>query len=64
MIVQIYSDIHLEFYKSYPKIEKKAKVLILAGDIGKINNNIYTEFMAYINKTWEKTFYVLGNHEF
>lgn len=51
-------------YKSYPKIKKKAEVLILAGDIGKINNNIYTEFMNYINKTWEKTFYILGNHEF
>lgn len=64
MLVQIYSDIHLEFYKSYPKIVKKAKYLILAGDIGKLCDNNYKEFIDYCSETWEKTIVVLGNHEF
>lgn len=64
MKVQIYSDIHIEFYKKYPKIERNAEILILAGDIGKLNLPQYTAFLEYINSTWEQVIYVLGNHEF
>lgn len=64
MEIQIFSDIHLEFYKQYPKIDKKAELLFLAGDIGKINHKNFDEFISYVNDTWERTYYVLGNHEF
>lgn len=65
--IQIVSDIHLEFYKSYPKIKPVAKYLFLAGDIGTIKNQYDTrvkKFLSYCSTNWIKTFYVLGNHEF
>jgi predicted phosphohydrolase len=65
--IQVISDIHLEYYNSYPKIKPLAKYLFLAGDIGTIKNNYdlkMKNFLSYCSKNWEKTFYVLGNHEF
>lgn len=62
--VQIYSDIHLEWCKKIPKIKPLCDYLILAGDIGKINNNQLSNFLDHCSKNWEKTFYVLGNHEY
>ncbi len=64
MKIQIYSDIHLEFYKTFPKIDKKADVLILAGDIGRINITCFKTFFDYVSDKWVKIFYVLGNHEY
>jgi predicted phosphohydrolase len=64
MRIQIYSDIHLEFYKNYPKIKKEADILFLAGDIGKINTTCYKDFFDYVSETWDQCFIVLGNHEY
>jgi hypothetical protein len=65
--IQVLSDIHLEFYKTYPKFKPLAKYLFLAGDIGTIESNSDNKiknFLSYCSENWEKTFYVLGNHEF
>jgi predicted phosphohydrolase len=64
MKVQIYSDIHLEYYSKFPQIEPLAKILILSGDIGYIGSEIYKEFIKYVSKNWVKVFIVLGNHEY
>jgi len=67
ILIQVISDIHLEFYNSYPKIKPLAKYLFLAGDIGTISNDFDTkvkDFLSYCSSNWVKTFYVLGNHEF
>ena len=64
MKIQIYSDIHLEFYKTFPKIEPLADILFLAGDIGKLHMDNYKEFFDYVSKNWKYCFYVLGNHEY
>lgn len=62
---QLFSDIHLEFSKkSFPRIPKLANYLILAGDIGKINNPNFKDFFDYCSNNWNKVFYVLGNHEY
>ena len=61
---QIYSDLHLEFKYDYPKIKKYSDNLILAGDIGKINDINYNSFIEYVSNLWEKVFIVLGNHEY
>ena len=61
---QLYSDIHLEFSKTFPKIKPLAKYLFLAGDIGKINTLNFEPFFDYCSQNWEKVFYCLGNHEF
>ncbi len=65
--IQVLSDIHLEFYKTHPKFIPSAKYLFLAGDIGTIESkydNKLKNFLSYCSNSWEKTFYVLGNHEF
>ncbi len=62
--IQIFSDIHLELINKLPKIKPSCDYLILAGDIGKINNNNLINFLNYCSKNWKKTFYILGNHEY
>jgi hypothetical protein len=65
--IQVLSDLHLEFYNTHPKFVPSAKYLFLAGDIGTIesdHDNKIKNFLSYCSENWEKTFYVLGNHEF
>lgn len=66
MKIQVFSDIHLEFYKSFShiSIEPLCDILILAGDIGFINDKNYQDFIEYISTKWKYIFIVLGNHEF
>ena len=64
MDIQLFSDLHLEFSKTFPMIERKAKYLVLAGDIGRLCDKNYTDFIEYCSKTWEHIIVVLGNHEF
>lgn len=61
---QIYSDLHLEFYKNYPRIKPIAENLILAGDIFNFNFKLINNFLEYISKNWKQIFFVFGNHEF
>lgn len=64
MKVQIYSDLHIEFYKTFPKIEPLCDILILAGDIGSIYHNQFKPFFDYVSMNWKKIYYILGNHEY
>jgi predicted phosphohydrolase len=61
---QLFSDIHLEFNKTYPKITPLSDYLFLAGDIGIITYDNFEYFFDYCSKNWKKVFYVLGNHEY
>ena len=64
IVFQLYSDLHLELKNSVPKLKPLAPYLFLAGDITKVSHNSYIEFFEYCNKNWEKTFYVMGNHDY
>jgi len=64
MKVQIISDLHLEFHKRFPRIPPKEDILILAGDIGKINYPNFEPFLEYLSENWKLIIYVFGNHEF
>jgi predicted phosphodiesterase len=64
MKFQIFSDLHLELRTSYPKIKPCCELLILAGDIGHIDCELYREFMEYCSVNWKHLIIVLGNHEF
>jgi predicted phosphodiesterase len=64
LLLQVYSDIHLEIWNKMPEIEVKADYLILAGDICQLNHPILYRFLDYCSKNWKKTFYVPGNHEY
>ena len=59
--IQIYSDIHMELGKQMPKILPTAKYLFLAGDICKLNNELFFKFFDYCSPLWEKIFYTPGN---
>jgi len=64
LLIQIYSDLHLELTKSIPKIEPRCPYLFLAGDISRFSHPSFKEFLTYCNENWEKTFYVFGNHDY
>lgn len=64
MNIQVYSDIHLEHYKTYPKIEPKCDIIILCGDIGKLDKQNYKDFFLFLSENWKHVIYVLGNHEY
>lgn len=64
-LFQVYSDIHLEIRNGdYPKLPREADNLILAGDIGCVDEQNYKDFIAYCAKTWNEVVVILGNHEF
>lgn len=71
--IQICSDIHLEYYNQNPESINfeniisptyPNSILILAGDIGHVNNSIWCAFMKYVSVNWQHIIYVLGNHEY
>jgi predicted phosphohydrolase len=64
LLIQVYSDIHIELWNKLPEIPVKAKYLFLAGDISTITHSFFYPFMDYCSKNWEKVFYTPGNHEF
>lgn len=70
---QICSDIHLEYYSQNPETVNfkdiifpslPNSILILAGDIGHVNNGVWQAFMKYVSANWIHVIYVLGNHEY
>lgn len=65
--IQYISDIHLEFYDklAFPLIlTPNARYLALCGDIGYPHQQIFTSFIDYCSRHWEKVFYIPGNHEY
>jgi hypothetical protein len=60
---QLISDIHLEF-KAKINISQIADYLILAGDIGYPEQELFGKFLANASKLFKKVFYVAGNHEY
>ena len=66
-LLQIVSDIHLEFYKKLnevPIIIRHAPYIALVGDIGNCYTQIYYDFIYTQSITFSKVFLVLGNHCF
>lgn len=69
---QYFSDVHLEFYhgntnkiKRLFELKKSpAKILLLAGDIGKPNTSVYSFFLNMLSPVFEKIFITTGNHEY
>ena len=64
LIVQIFSDIHIELWNKLPEIPVRAKYLFLAGDICNQTHELFYPFFDYCSSHWEKVFYISGNHEY
>jgi predicted phosphodiesterase len=64
---QFLSDFHLEFrdhdVREWPEIKRVAPILVLAGDIGKVHQNIYGNFIGYVSLLFDHVLLVPGNHE-
>ena len=64
ILIQVYSDLHIELWNKIPEITPRAKYLFLAGDVCHINHPLFFPFLDYCSKNWVKTFYIPGNHEY
>lgn len=66
MLIRYISDIHSEFFsfKRDEIIPGECDVLILAGDIGIPHRSPLFEIFDWVSSNFEKTFYVMGNHEY
>jgi len=62
--IQVFSDIHIEYWDKLPTIPIKSKYLFLAGDICRLRHSLFYKFFDFCSANWEKIFYVPGNHEF
>jgi len=62
--LQYISDIHLEHRTIIPRIPAKTNYLALLGDIGHPNKPLYSEFLKYCSKNWDKVILLSGNHEY
>lgn len=63
MLIQVVSDLHLEFAPLTLFNHRNADVLILSGDIKSAKMDA-TDFFDHVSKEYPKVFYVAGNHEF
>jgi len=64
ILIQIYSDLHIEVWNKLPIIHVRAKYLFLAGDVCHYNHPLFFPFLDYCSSNWVKTFYIPGNHEY
>lgn len=70
MKIQYASDLHLEFTDNRyeledTKLEPKAEILLLAGDIMPLNMlNHLTSFIDYISESFKTVYWIPGNHEY
>jgi Icc-related predicted phosphoesterase len=66
MRVQFVSDLHLNVWGSIPFekiLEPKAKVLVLAGDIGHPDSIQLRSFLKWCSLRWDTIFWIPGHHE-
>ena len=61
---QLFSDLHLEYCKDFPKIKPITDDLFLAGDIGNLSSILFEQFITYCSNNWKRVFIILGNHEY
>ena len=68
MKFQLISDLHLEYYKDVPDINKilipAAPNLILAGNICYAKHSNFVPFFEKISKLYKSIYYILGNNEY
>ena len=70
MLIQYFSDLHLEWFKKGIQkflqlfLHPQAPVLVLAGDIGNPFDPLYAEFLYCVSVKFQKVFLVSGNHEY
>ena len=68
MKFQLISDLHLEYYKKMPELEKlfipAAEILILAGNICYAKHRNFLPFFEAVSRMYKYVFFILGNNEY
>lgn len=64
ILIQVFSDIHMDLWNKLPIIKPTAPYLFLCGNICTLNHPLFFPFFDFCSKRWEKVFYVPGNCEF
>ena len=71
MKIQYASDLHLEFaenasYIKHHPLQVKGEILVLAGDIGYLNDESYNRhpFWQWASDNYSQVIVCMGNHEF
>jgi hypothetical protein len=62
--LQYISDLHLDINKTLPKIVPKAKYLAVCGDLCIPSSPYFRQFLQQQSNSFERVFFVPGNHEF
>jgi predicted phosphohydrolase len=62
--IQVYSDLHIEYWNDIPKIPPLSEYLFLAGDVCVETHPLFYKFMDYCSLNWKKIFYIPGTNEF
>jgi predicted phosphodiesterase len=66
-MIQYASDLHLEFFAQAPNFKSilrpVAPYLVLAGDIGQPDHNVFCQFIDYVSSNWKAVILIMGNHE-
>jgi len=66
--IQYMSDVHLDYRcwreMNAPRVKAVAPYLIIAGDIGRVNNGIYGEFLKNVCQDFDQVLLVPGNHDY
>ena len=44
LLIQVYSDLHIELMKNFPRLKPTAKYLFLVGDICQLNHPLFFKF--------------------
>lgn len=65
MIVQLMSDLHLEYMKNIESVQFSINcdILCLCGDIGNPYNDVYWDFINYCKDKCKYVLLLSGNHE-
>ena len=65
MLIQLISDVHLEFRDgNYPFIPRRAPIIALLGDIGRPFSRVYYRLLKDLSKRFRSVLVIAGNHEF
>ena len=64
MLIQYFSNVHLEFLKTLPTLRPVATIACIAGDIGYPFSELYKLFHIYLSSIFQPVFIITGNHEY
>lgn len=63
-MIDVVSDLHLDFRREIPRFEPRSNVLVVAGDLAECRHPNWLAGMKTLTRLWRDVIYVAGNHEY